>query len=336
MSVSTRKEIKDNVLETTQQDDSQIGTLVEEFINLTLREIETPGWAFYPRREINHRWSFLKRKTTFDTVASTEDYVLERDIKYIAVLRQTTSPVKLSRMTDENFYEIEPNPTATGNPTIYRLWELSGVDTQLGTADTIDIVSSSTSDAGDSEMTVTVWGYDTNGVLRSETYTLNGTTAVSGTITYAARDIYVAKSKDTTGTITVAENSGSTTLTTIGPKERAPMHKVASLYPIPSSAMTMYLDYYSPMRELNGDGETPSFDSNWHYVVRLGTLAKVYQHLGGDKETSFVNTHNMYAAGVRAMVDADMGRSDLMTKLRRHNPILRYNQFVRRTTDDVT
>ena len=329
MAISTRLEIRNNVITTAKQNVTQIGTLVEDFINITLHEIESPGWAFSPRREINHRWSWLKRKTSFVTVADIAEYVLSRNIQNIALMRQTVSPFKLVRMIDEDFYRLEPNPTATGNPTTYRTWEVSGVATKLATADTIDIVSSSADDDDDNGLTVTVWGY-TGGILQSESYTLDGTTLVAGTTTFDADDLFVFKSKDTAGTITIT--AGATTLTTLGKEDRAPLHKVVSLYPIPSSVMTIYVEYYENIRELTNDGDVPQFGANWHYVVRMGTLAKVYQYLGKDADMAL--TQSMYSASLRAMVNADMGTSDLSQRLRRHYPFTS-NDWVRRDSDDI-
>ena len=333
MAISTKAEIRDNVLLTTQQDESQVGTLVESYINLTLHEIESPGWAFTPRREIAHNWGFLKRKTSFDTVDGTAEYVLDRDIKKIALMRQTTTPAKLTRMMDEDFYAQIPNPTEEGTPLIYRVWELSGIATKLAVADKIDIVSSSTSDDDDTDLTVTVWGY-VGGILQSETYTLNGTTTVSGSSTFDARDIFVSKSKDTAGTITITENSGSTTLTTLGKEERSPLHSVVTLYPEPNAAITVYVEGWGYMKEMVNDGDTPPFGAHLHYIVRLGTLSKVYQHLG--KDTDFTLTQSMYASAVRAMVVADRGTSDFVPKLYRHYPDLLYGRTIRRDTDDIS
>ncbi|MBU2062703.1 MAG: hypothetical protein KKH44_12760 [Bacteroidetes bacterium] len=238
----------------------------------------------------------------------------------------------LTRYMDYDFYHDVPYPTATGNPLCYRQWEMSGVATKLAVADTIDVVSSSASDASDSELTVTVWGY-VNNILQSESYTLNGTTAVTGSTSFDAREIFVSKSKNTVGTITITENSGSTTLTTIGKEERNPLHKVISLYPIPSAAITIYVEGWGHMKEMVRDGDTPPFDQSYHYVVRLGTLAKVYQHLG--KDALFAATQAMYASGVRAMVNADMGTSDFIPVLKRHNPLDGSQNWVKRTTDDI-
>ena len=312
MSVSSRKEIRDFILSTTQQDNTQIGTLVNNYINMSLNEINDPGWAF--TKNYHHLWSWLKRKNTFSTVASTGDYVMKREVDKIAILRQTTSPIKLMQITDELFFRLVPNPTDTGNPLYYRLWETDGISTRLATADTIDVISSSTSDSGSAELAVSVTGFDsTSGVIKTDTYQLNGTTVVSGTTTFAAREIWVSKQKNTTGTITIRRNSTSATLVQLGPNERSYSFKVLSLYPTPSAAITMYLEFYTRINELNNDSDTPNFDSKWHYVVSLGALAKTFSYLG--KEQQFLSLHAQFSAAVRAMVAADSTEPDLVEHL---------------------
>lgn len=309
----SRREIVDSILNTTRQNRTQIGDLVNEFVNLSINEINDPGWAL-PKGSPNHLWSFLRRKTTFATVSGTQDYVLGRDVDKIAILRQTSSPTKLVQIPDERFFEYVPNPTASGNPQWYRQWELEGVSTRLAAADTIDVLSSSASDAGDTTLTVSVSGYDSNGIWRVNTYALNGTTAVSGTTTFAAREIYVSKQKTTTGSITVRRNSNSAALVVIGPEERAPKFKVVTLYPNPGSAITMYLEYYTRLPILDKDSQSPPFDERWHYIVRLGGLAKVYQYL--KEETNFLSAQGIYAAAVKTMVEADRNEPDLIIHMK--------------------
>lgn len=312
MPVSTLKQLRDQVLATSKQDNTQIGTFVNDFINLTLQEINSPGWAF--RNERHHLWSFLKRKTTFTTVAGTSDYVMERDVDKIAIMRQTSTPAKISAVTDEQFFKYNPDPTSQGNPLIYREWEVSGLSTRLTSADTINVSSSSANDG--SSFTVTVLGY-VSGRLTSEVFTLNGTSSVVGTVTFDAREIFVSKSGNTTGNITVVRNTGSATLLVIGKEEVSPRFKVVSLYPIPSSTLTIYLEYYKAIRELVNDSDVPEFHQKYHYIVRLGALAKVFQFLG--KTEDFNSANAVYAQAIRSMVANDKSSPDLITQLERRN-----------------
>lgn len=319
MAVSTRKQLRDSVLDTTQQDNAQIGDLVNDFINLTMNEIAEPAWAFDRRfggggNLYGHQWKWLKRKTTFATVASTSDYVMERDVNRIALMRQTSSPIKLTQVSDERFFNELPNPTETGSPTIYRLWEIDGLSTRLAAADTLNMVSSSTSDG--SSFTVSVIGY-VSGRLVSEVFTLNGTSSVTGSTSFDAREIFISKSGKTTGNITVTRATGGATVLVLAPEDISPRFKIATLYPTPSSAITIYVEYYKYIRELVNDSDTPEFHSQWHYVVRLGALAKVYQHLGKTLDSESVMSQ--YASAVRSMVAADLVEPDYIDYLQRRN-----------------
>ena len=331
--ISSRKEIRDAALDITRQTQAQLGDLVDIFINMSIDEIQDPAWSFLPRKQVHHLWSFNRRKTTFATVATTSDYVLPRDVDKIAILRQTTTPARLQQWTDDRFFELEPDPTDTGNPRIYRQWEVSGVSAKLATADTIDIVSSSTSDDDDTELVITVWGY-VGGILRSETLTLDGTTTVNGAVTFDANDVFISKQKATTGTITVTENSGSTTILTLAPRDRSPLSKVISLYPIPSSAITMSLNYFTTIPHLTNDSDAPIFSEKWHYMVVLGTVAKIYERLG--KSEDQMRMQQLFRNKVRTMVQSDRTTPDLIERLKRHDPVRdRSTIHLIRTTDAI-
>lgn len=285
--------------------------MVDDFINLTLNEINNPAFAF-KNQNYNHLWSWLRRKTSFATVSGTGDYLMERDVDRIAILRQTSSPTKLIQIPDENFFRDLPNPTATGNPYWYRLWETNGLSTKISSADKINVVSSSTSDT--SSFTVSVMGY-ISGRLDSEVLTLNGTTSVSGTKTWDAREVFISKSGKTTGDLTFTLNSAGTTVLVLGAEETSPRFKAVTLYPTPGAAITMYVEYYKAIRELVNDSDAPEFNEKFHYVVRLGTIAKIYQYLG--KATDFAGAQALYEAGVRSMVAADKANPDLIVSMRR-------------------
>lgn len=305
--MQTRQEIRINLRKTTRE--TQIDDLINEYINLTLMEINDPAWA---TKGYNHNWSFNRRKDNFDTEEDVETYQLPRDLDKISIIRQTDSPTKIKYYPDEIFYKMIPNPTATGNPRCYRIWEEEGVATRLTTADTIDIVSSSASDG--STFKVSIVGYDVNGIKQSEELSLNGTTAVTGTLTYAAnRPLRISKSAKTTGKITITEHSGGTTLVILGKEERSPRFKVIGLYPIPDDAITIYLEYFTRIRRLINDTDVPDIDNKWIWVVREGTLAKIYQYM---QKTDWLQAQALYAAGVRSMVKADLMLSDYIPTLK--------------------
>lgn len=311
----TRSEIRARVATDTRE--TQINSTIDEYVSQTCLEINDPSWAFEAIgiRGYSHNWSFNRRKYTLSTVASTEFYQLPRDLDKISIIRQTTSPNKIRFVPDEIFYRYIPNPTATGNPLYYRLWEEEGVSVRLSTDDTIEVVSSSTADT---TQTVRIVGKDSNNLPRTESISLNGTTAVAGTITWNAGDVIrVSKSADTTGIITVREGTADTTLVRLAPTERAVRFKIIGLYPIPSSAISVYIEYFTRIRRLEGDNDVPDIDEKWLWVVRIGTMAKVYQYQ--KEETLFAATQGLYASAVRSMVKSDLQNPDYIPSLSNHN-----------------
>lgn len=310
MSVSSRKEIRDHILLITRQSETQIGTIVNQLINLTLAEMNDPAWAMNNNR--NHWWSWLRRKNTIS--ASAETVILPREVDKIALVRQINTPLVLKQLTDEQFYRLVPYPTATGNPEFYRQWQVEGVQTVLAADDTVNVVSSSGNDAGDTNLLISVSGYDTDGIWRTETFTLNGTTSVTGSQTFdSGRPLFVTKLKNTVGNITVSRNTGATTLVILGPTDRVPLFKVLSLYPIPSSAKTLYYEYYTTIQGLHNDSDVPLLPEKWHVVVVQGVLEKVYQYL--NKEQDRIASRNVYTKLVQSMIFADAQIPDLVARL---------------------
>ena len=320
MAIRTRKEIRDRVAIDTRE--TGINSTIDEYVNLTLEEIQNPAWAFEQiagMRGYEHLWSFNRRKHTLTTIANTEFYQLPREVDKISLIRQTTTPLRIRFIPDDLFYEYVPNPTATGNPKWYRIWEEEGVEVRLSTDDTLEILSDNTADT---TQTVRIVGYDTSGLLRTESLTLSGTTVVAGSITYdAGKPLRVSKSADTTGIITIRETTADTVLVKLAPTERAPHFKIISFYPIPSSAISLFMEYFTRIRKLEGDNDVPDIDERYIWIVRLGTMAKVYQYQ--TKIELFNSTMAMYGAAIRSMVKSDMLQTDFIPQLRSQLDFLR-------------
>jgi hypothetical protein len=328
----TLSEIRTRVATDTRE--TQISSAITEYINLTLQEINSPAWAFEQAglKGFDHKWSFNRRKTTIATVASTENYQLPRDLDDIGLIRQTSTPQKINFIPDELFYEWLPNPTATGNPKWYRIWEQEGVEVRLSDDDTIEIVSDS---ASDTTQTVRIVGKDADGLVRTESLTLAGTTAVAGTITYNAGDVLrISKSADTVGTITIRKATLDVTLVKLAPTETSARFKVISFYPIPSSAITLYIEYFTHIRRLEGDNDVPDLPEKWMWLVRVGTMAKVYQYQ--NKENLFNTTQAIFASGVRSMVREDLGNNDYIDVLKSQLTTLKSNWLTLLETPTIT
>ncbi len=309
--MATRGEIRTSVNNRTRE--TGINTIVNDAINTTLQEIQSPGWAFsaQQRRTHQHYWNFNKRKTTLATVASQEDYELPRDVDKIYLIRQITSPSVLRFIEDRDFYLQIPYPTASGNPFWYRIFEETGVAVVLSADDRVSIVSSSAT--GDTTQTISVVGYASDdGIKDSETIALNGITTVNGTKTWKAnKPLRISKSAATTGTVTIKKYTAPlTTILTLGPEDKSAYFKIASFYPIPSAVITMYLEYFTRIRIMANDSDTPDIPEEWHWVIEQGAVAKILAYR--ENEAGTIVAQKLYAEGVLAMIESDKQQPDLI------------------------
>ena len=317
MPLKTRDQLTDHIASRVR--DTQIEVFIEDSLDLTLEEI----WTYHP-------WNFKRRKQTFATVASQESYNLDEEVDEVRLLRQRSTPLKLLYVPDDIFYQFEPNPEdVTGVPHYYRVWEETGFQTNLAADDTVYVNSSNTADS--STFTVRVVGRNSSGEVVAETLTLNGTSNVTSSTTWDADGLMqISKSGRTTGTITCYRTTGATQLTEMAPDNLAPRFKRLSLYPIPSSVITLYLEYDERFRPLVHDTDVPQQDHKWNWVAIEGTLAKVWQY---KQNVAYAElSYRKYQDGLKVMRQQDHRNLDYVPRLQ---PRVHRVTTVRRYADSV-
>ena len=304
MSLTTLKNVRDYVSSMVRE--TQVGSLVDSNINLILMEMHTVS-----------NWTWLRRKTTFSTVADQESYNLDEEVDRVAFLRERTSPRKFLFVPDPAFYAAIPNPedVGSGTPIYYRLWEETGFRAQPAAAEKVTVVSSSAADT--STFTVRIVGREsTNNLQVAETITLNGTTAVASTSTYAIDGLLsLSKSAATTGTITVAGQTSATTMGLMAPLDLSPRQKRLSFSPPPSSVVTVYLEYYERLRPLTADSDVPQMDHRWNWVLIAGVLSKMWVYK--QNEVAGAQAYALYRDGLRQIEAEDQANADYIPVLRR-------------------
>ncbi|MEF8793996.1 hypothetical protein [Thiohalorhabdus sp.] len=183
--------------------------------------------------------------------------------------------------------------------------------TDVAPADTVDVVSD---DSGDSQ-DVTIHGRDDQGVLVSETLTLNGTTTVNGAQTF---DIIlkVVVSASHAGNITLTEATGGDTLMVIEPgvlEVRRPFYDALA-----EDSDGVERTYYEKFFIKNNNGSTAltsasiaeSADPSGKVAFDLeGTLNGSDTNGGGDRQTApsgytFDSTTKSVAGGDLTATDA--------------------------------
>ena len=140
----------------------------------------------------------------------------------------------------------------------------------------------------------------------------------------------ISKSGATTGTITCYRTTGATVLSELEPDNLTPRYKRLSFYPIPSSVLTMNLEYFERYRYLVHDTDVPQMDVKWGWVLREGALAKTWEYK--QNETAFAQHQAIYQQGLKLMRAQDEANADYI-------PVLqpRFSQYgtIRRVSDSV-
>ena len=296
MALVTLSELRTNIGSTVRE--TQINSLIDSYINLTGLEIHNA-----------HPWTSLRRKQTFATVVDQENYNLDEEIDRIAIVRQISTPTRLQYFPDDLFYRYIPDPENSGSgvPRVYRLWEETGFSTNLAAADTVYISSSSTSDG--SSFNVVIEGRNSSGERVSEVLTMNGTTSVTSTTTWAAAGLMrVSKSAQTTGTVTVYRTTGATVLSELAPEELSPRFKRLSLYPVPSAVVTFYVEYFEKYRFLVNNTDVPQMNVQNNWLLREGALAKTWEYK--HNETASAMHQAVFDRGLKALIKQDMANQD--------------------------
>lgn len=173
-----------------------------------------------------------------------------------------------------------PGSTTTGDPRKYYILGVFGVNAQPTSASALSFTSDASTDTG----TIRVTGF-VSGVYTHESITLNGTSAVVTTNSYATVERITKLQSDTTvhiGTVTATSNSASVTVVVIPFHMDSPSHLWLEFYPISSQAR-----YYTVRAEMNkpnliNDADWPDIDEDFHNAILYLAAGEVLPAFGNE------------------------------------------------------
>jgi len=224
------------------------------------------------------QWSFKGRITTLSTVSGTEDYIMDKDVGEIYEILSSVAPYNIRGIQEQTFDKLEPRRQDTGNPALYMLFEVSGVNIQPSSASIISAVSSSPSDTN---VTITVRGL-VGGEDDFDSLALNGTTIRNGTKVFSRIDA-LTKIKHTVGRVTITSNSETITNAVMGRFDDTISFKRIRFYPIPSSAITITIKHYKRAPILARRHHSTEIPREWDYIVDQLAFAFALQSKGQDQ-----------------------------------------------------
>lgn len=195
-------QIKEEIYKLAAVNANEYSTWLDQWIIDCYRDVET-----------KYDFSFLHKTGSVDLVTDTSTYNLPADFHKFttrAEVRDDTnkSPILPMRFAESDItYGSLSTTTASQLSHFHVSVQPRYIETELSANSAITVVSDS---ASDTAVNVYLEGIDTSGDVLIETPTLNGTSGVTGSGTFASGGLYKATKTDlTVGTITIKDASAN-------------------------------------------------------------------------------------------------------------------------------
>ncbi|MBU1778030.1 MAG: hypothetical protein KJ899_15500 [Gammaproteobacteria bacterium] len=223
-----------------------VPTNLYNFAFNTLNRIFEDVWNMYPFRDEKIVG------VSCSLTADEDELVLPQDVEAVRAVRTASDPIyPINELILDNFAPGVFDDT--GSPTNFYNLADSPVLAQPAAAGTITVVSSSASDVHVAATPLVVRIYGTvSDVMTYENFNLNGTTNVTGSLSFS--EISQISKPITVGRITVSR--ASTELGTIPSWAYQGQYRRIRIYPIPDDTYTVYVDGLRRFPRLTSDYDT--------------------------------------------------------------------------------
>lgn len=239
--------------------DTATQTRIRAFLNQRHRELLTLPDCQQLRDDV----------TTFATVADQSRYALPQAVARIHRLWDADNERPLVEKTMGWYRSIAPDPSVqTGEPEVFCVLGQTRVAKQPSDASAVYVDSTSASDTG----TARIEGVVTGGYQQTGSVTMTGTTAVQiGSLSTWEQIDNFYLSTAAVGTVTLHEDaSGGTELARIPIGKTMPRYWTIYLWPTPSSALTLTMDYAREILDMSNSTDEPLLPPDFHRLIVYG------------------------------------------------------------------
>lgn len=232
----------------------------------------------------------LELVDTVASVANIRKLYPKYQFQRIISVTDTSNQREVFYTTQSDIEARDPARIWTGTPIYFTYYGLEYVRAQPAVAGTITVVSSS---ASDTTQKVRIRGIS-GGVEQTELLSLNGTTVVTGTVSWDVptntEPTIFSITKDTTTPTAgyVTATRGAVALAIIAPAAQAEERQPFYLWPTPVDAYNYVIrGYRSPRRMINAE-DFPDLPSLYHELVLVGAVIRGHRSLFRFKEAEAV------------------------------------------------
>lgn len=214
----------------------------------------------------------------FTTVANSPIAAMPSSLKSISIITDRLNRRVYTEMFMKEVRQRDPGAAfSTSAPFGYVILSMaSAVAKDPSAASELFVVSDSASDGGGTN--VHVEGVTSDGSTRRATATMGGLTPIS--VGSAITD-WIAVTKffltaSAAGHATLTQGSGGTELARISPGRSYARYTRLSIYPTPTSALTLYADGESRVVDMIDSYDEPLIPEDFHWLLVCGALKKEY------------------------------------------------------------
>lgn len=205
------------------------------------------------RRDYKLLWDrdlWVDTLQVYQTSSAASSIILPNHLSRPVAVALRDSPS--SPIDPANIISINPSSWGQlGKPSNYHEFEPVGVNVLPTSATVLKIVSDSATDTG---IEVLIRGFNGD-VEQRETLTLNGTTTVTGTLSWTVPTL-ISK-PETAGTITIKDASGNT-LQTLWAEEHNRQQSRLIPFPVPDESINVLVLAKKKLREMTDDNDAPA------------------------------------------------------------------------------
>lgn len=248
-----------------------------EFANLVKTKLNMVYFRLLEVLEVPHE----EREFTFASVADTSKYGMPLYVKEILNIEDPTNKKNIYSLSSRQFDVRFPGTTTTGTPYLCYPFGTHGVEKQPASTGVLGIKSSHVDDKNE-EYKVVITGFDGNGDMVRESKSLNGTTEVNTTATFATVERIMtvqAGGNAFNGNITI-EDSSDNELAVIPPWWNSPDFVWIEFYPTPSAAVTYTVRASMRKAPLVQDDDWPELPLVHHDALDSGVIMDLFPQLG--------------------------------------------------------
>jgi hypothetical protein len=219
-------------------------------------------------RAIKYANHFLlyPRALTLITQVGVQRYTLSPLVDRLLYLRNDSQATLMREIPNRGLSSGEFDWAAeTGSASEFMFWGHSPVAAQPSSASVLVMISSSTSDTSGTA-SVVVKGVTSSGDIVAEEFSMNGTTAVTGTTEFV-EILSIVKSGEFAGTLTIVSNGGDVTILTLGAFEMGKQYRQIYLVQSPDTPETLSYRFYRKPLILINDFDVPDLPSPYSQLL---------------------------------------------------------------------